>query len=126
LTHPIIMRSLWKVWIDAKAEDKARRVSEQVRRVLGREAVDHGIEPYPKTRGFLARFWVELGSEGWNDCVVEVIELGQRVGHGWILSGDILSDPSGWSNQPSIPGVKAIEWNLVPESTPTTSEAVSS
>lgn len=119
------MYSFWKVWINAKAEHHARRVLERVQRALGREAVDHAIEPYPKTRGFLERFRMELRSEGWNDCVIEVIELGQRVGRGWILSGDILSDPSGWSNQPSIPGVTAIEWNLVPEVRPTTSEAVS-
>jgi hypothetical protein len=73
LTHSIIMRSLWKIWIDTEAEDKARRVFERARRVLGRDAVDQGIEPYPKTGGFLARFWVELGSERWNDGVVEVI-----------------------------------------------------
>ncbi|APW61648.1 hypothetical protein [Paludisphaera borealis] len=107
------MRSLWKTWIEAKAERNALRVSERVRDALGGEAVDQRIEPYPKTSGFLVSFEVELGSEAWNDCVVEVIELGQRVGHEWILSGDVRDDPSGWSIKPSISGVKAIEWSLI-------------
>jgi hypothetical protein len=117
------MRSLWKIWAEAKSEDKALRASERVRRILGREAVDQSVEPYPKANGFLVTFWVELGGEAWNDGVVELIELGQRVGHAWILSGDILGDPSGWSNEPRVPGVKAIEWSLIAESGPTTSEA---
>jgi hypothetical protein len=122
-THLMAMRSLWKIWVEAKSEDKALRVSERVRGLLGREAVDQDIEPYPKIAGFLVIFWVELRSEAWNDCVVELIELGQRVGHEWILSGEILGDPSGWSNKPRVSGVKAIEWLLMNESIPTTSEA---
>jgi hypothetical protein len=118
------MRSLWKIWIEAKSEQKALRVSEQVRRILGRETEGQDIEPYPKISGFLVRFCVELGGEAWNNCVIEVIEMGQRVGHEWILSGDIGNDPSGWSNQPSIPGVKAIEWILINESIPTAAETV--
>jgi hypothetical protein len=81
------------------------------------------VEPYPKIPGSLVVFCVVLESEAWNDCVVELIELGQRVGRGWILSGDILGDPSGWSNKPRVSGVKAIEWILMTESIRTTSEA---
>ena len=117
-THLMTMRSLWKIWVEADSEDKARRISERVRRTLGREVVDQSVQPYAKTTGFLVAFWVELGSEAWNDGVVELIELGQKVGHGWILSGDILGDPSGWSNEPRVSGVKAIEWSLMAEPRP--------
>ena len=119
------MRSLWKIWVEAKSEDKALRISERVRRALGGEVVGQSVEPDPKTTGFLVAFWVDLGSEAWNDGVVEVIELGQRVGHGWILSGDVLGDPSGWSNEPRVSGVKAVEWSLMAEPRPTTTEAAS-
>jgi hypothetical protein len=104
------MRSLWKVWTEARSEDKALRVFERVRRILGREALDRTVEPYPKITGFVVAFWVELESQAWNDSVVELIGLGQRVGHGWILSGDILVDPSGWSNEPSVSGARSIRW----------------
>lgn len=110
------MRSLWKIWIEARSEEKARRVYERVRHLLRREVVDQDIAPYPKTTGFRVAFWVELEGEAWNDCVVELIELGQRVGHAWLLIGDILVDPGGWSNQPMVPGVRAIEWLLIAES----------
>jgi hypothetical protein len=115
------MRTLWKIWTAAKTEDKALRVSKRVQAALGREIVDQGIEPYAKTGGFLVCFSVELESEvwNWNDAVAEVIELGQRVGHEWILSGDVRSDLSGWSNRPSMPGITSIEWILFPERTPT-------
>jgi hypothetical protein len=124
-TYLMAMRSLWKIWVEAKSEDNALRVSERVRHLLGREAVDQDIAPYPKIMGFLVVFWVGLEGEAWNDCVVELIELGQRVGHEWMLSGDILGDPSGWSNKPRVPGVRAIEWLLIMESTATTPEATS-
>lgn len=117
------IRSLWKLWVEAKSEDKALRLFERVRHVLGREAVDQGVEPYPEIRGFLVVFKVELESEAWNDCVVELIELGQRVGYGWILSGEVLSDPSSWSDKPRVSGVKAFEWILMTESLPKTPEA---
>jgi hypothetical protein len=117
------MRSLWKIWVEAKSEGQARRVSERVRRILGREAVDQRVEPYPKIPGFLVVFCMVLEGGAWNDCVVELIELGQRVGREWILSGDILGDPSGWSNKPRVSEVKAIEWTLMTESIPITPEA---
>ena len=55
-------------------------------------------------------FWVELESQAWNDSVVELIELGQRVGYRWILGGDILVEPDGWSNESSVSGVRSIQW----------------
>jgi hypothetical protein len=44
--------------------------------------------------------------------VVEVIALGQRVGRQWTLSGDILTDTDGWSNESSVSGVRSIQWML--------------
>lgn len=104
------MRSLWKAWIEAKSEEKALRVFDDLRQALGREVLDPRLEPYPKIDGFVVTFWAELESRSWNDSVVELIELGQRVGYGWILRGDIRVDPDGWSNEPSVPGVRSIQW----------------
>lgn len=55
---------------------------------------------------------VELESQAWNDSVVEVIARGQRVGYQWSLSGDILTERDGWSNESSVSGVRLIEWVL--------------
>lgn len=104
------MHSIWKMWTEARTEAKALRVFERARQAIGREATDRHIEPYPKIEGFVVTFRVELESQAWNDSAVELIELGQRVGYGWILCGNILADPSGWSNDSSVPGVKSIQW----------------
>ena len=57
-------------------------------------------------------FRVPLTGETHSERVVELIALGQRVGGGWILSGDVYGDLSGWSNEPSVAGIQAIEWRL--------------
>ncbi|WP_165248253.1 hypothetical protein [Paludisphaera soli] len=106
------VRSFWKIWTDARSEAKTLRLFEQVRRNLDREALDRSIEPYPKLQGFVAAFWVEPEGGTWNDQVVEVIALGQRVGYGWRLSGDILTDVDGWSNESNVSGVRSIQLML--------------
>ena len=106
------IRSFWKMWTEAKSEEKALRVFERVRGNLGREALDRGVEPYPKIMGFVVAFWIELESQAWNDSVVEVIALGQRVGYQWTLSGDILTGTDGWSNESNVSGVRSIQWML--------------
>ena len=105
-------RPFWKMWTEAKSEEKALRVFERFRRNLGREARDWSVEPYPKIAGFVVAFWIELETQTWNDSVVEVIALGQRVGYQWTLSGDILTDTDGWSNESNVSGVRSIQWML--------------
>ncbi len=107
------MRSSWSVFTEPRAEAKALAVFERVLRELGGEPWNRSIEPYPKTGSFVIRFEIELGGGAWNDCVVEVIEMGQRVAHAWTLTGDIRDDPSGWSNEPTTPGIKAVTWVLI-------------
>ena len=57
-------------------------------------------------------FATEIEDGNWPGVVVEAIALGQRVGSGWILSGDIHDDPSGWSNETNISGVRSLQWTL--------------
>jgi hypothetical protein len=57
------IRSYWKMWTEAKSEEKVLRVFERVRRNLGREALDRSVEPYPKISGFVVAFWIELESQ---------------------------------------------------------------
>ena len=107
------MRSLWRTWVDAKTKDKSLRVFKEFRRYLGVEPQKQSIEPYTKTDGFVVDFEVELRSTAWSDCVCEVIEMGQRVGYDWTITGDVRYDPSGWSNKARISGIRAIEWTLI-------------
>ena len=60
----------------------------------------------------MARFRVEHGEMAWNDLVVEVISLGQRVGYGWMLWGDVLGQQYGETRASRIPGVDGVIWEL--------------
>lgn len=106
------MRSFWKLCVSTATEEEALRVFEAVRGKLGGEVRNAHAEPYPKTSGFLIRFEIDLGDVAWNDGVVEVIAAAQRIGRAWVLAGDVREDPSGWSDEPSVPGVRVIEWSL--------------
>jgi hypothetical protein len=107
------MRLNWKLWVNARSEQKALKLCERILERMEQEASEKVVEPYPKIRGFVVSFVTSLEHERWNDAVVEAIALGQRVGHGWALSGSIHEDPSGWSCRTNLAGVEAIEWLLL-------------
>ena len=104
------MRTLWKMWVDARTEAKALKLCDRVLERMGRSASEKRVEPYPKTGGFVVSFAVALEHARWNDAVVEAIALGQRVGYGWALSGWIEDGPAASSDRTNIAGVKSIQW----------------
>jgi hypothetical protein len=106
------MRLIWRMWVGARTEEKALKLCDQLLERMGKETSEKVAEPDPKTGGFMVSFVTGLEHERWNDAVVEAIALGQRVGHGWALSGSIDDDPRGWSGRTSITGVDSIEWLL--------------
>jgi hypothetical protein len=110
------MRARWHVWSTARSEKSARHVASRVLRLLGQPTIDPVVfAPYSKTGGWTFSFEVRLSGATWNDCVVDVIALGQRVGYGWRLSGDVTERLEGWSNEARIAGVTSIQWQLWPE-----------
>lgn len=78
------------------------------------ETTDPVIEPYPKTGGQVLTFDIPLRAQDWNDGVVEILALGQRISYGWELAGDVLRDISGWSNASTVPGIVSMQWTLLP------------
>jgi hypothetical protein len=104
------MRLLWRMWVDAGTEAKALKLCDRVLERMERSASGIRVEPYPKTGGFVVSFAVALEHARWNDAVVEAIALGQRVGHGWVLSGWIEDGPAASSNVTNVAGVKSIQW----------------
>jgi hypothetical protein len=108
------MQAHWSVWSDATSEVSARRVATRLLRQLGRPANQVTFSPYPKTSGWMFTFQTDLEGGTWNDHVVDVVELGQRVAHAWSLSGDVRRSPEGWSTKARIAGVTAIQWLLLP------------
>lgn len=106
------MQLNWKMWVSAKTVEKALKLCDRILGRMEKDATEKSVEPDPKTGGFVVSFTTELVSVRWNDAVVEAITLGQRVGHGWALSGGVEDDPSGWSDRTNVSGVEAIEWSL--------------
>ena len=106
------MQAWWTVWSDAKTEKNARHVAKWLVRELARPVEQLTFAPYPKTGGWQFSFQTRLEGASWNDYVVDVIALGQRVAYGWSLSGDIGRSPEGWSTQSRISGVTATKWWL--------------
>lgn len=101
------------MWVDAKTEEKALKLCDRVLQRMERAATEKSVEPYPKTGVYVVSFVIGLEHARWNDAVVETIALGQRVGHGWALSGSVEDDPGGWSNRTNVAGVESITWNLM-------------
>jgi hypothetical protein len=105
------MEAKWRVWSDATSEKSARVVAIRFLRKLGRSADGLTFEAYPKTGGWTF-FDTRLEGATWNDEVVDVIALGQRVAYHWSLSGDVRQSVEGWSTSSRISGVTALEWWL--------------
>ena len=106
------MQARWSVWTDATSEKSARNVAARLLRELARPAEQLAFAPYPKTGGWTFSFRTQVTGACWNDYVVDVIALGQRVGRAWILSGDVMHQLDGWSNESRISGVTSAQWQL--------------
>lgn len=106
------METWWSAWSDAISEKSARNVATRLLRQLGRPADQLTFTPYPKTGGWTFSFQTRLAGARWNDYVVDVIALGQRVAYAWTLTGDVFRSTEGWSTKSRISGVTAIQWQL--------------
>ena len=103
----------WKVWTDATTEVKTRRVLSRILERLRVPAELESIDAYPKIDGHVAAFTVQLQAERWPDLVLEGLQLGQRVGSGWCVSGSLTQDITASSNHVSVAGVVLLEWSLL-------------
>jgi len=97
--------------MNAPREPAARRIVEVLVAMQESSPLDLKLEPY-HMGGFVASFRTVCQAERWNDAVVEVLELAQRIAFDWRLAGNIACDPSGWTTRPRIPGVTAIHWTV--------------
>ncbi|MBE7478969.1 MAG: hypothetical protein HS104_03115 [Polyangiaceae bacterium] len=85
------------------------------------------LEPYSKG-GFVSCWTFEV-APGWNDAVVESIALGQRLGSGWLLSGNVASDVEAVLTNTGgghcvISGVTMISWSLLRDTSGSPGRAV--
>ena len=99
---------VFKVVVDCKDEKASNNVLLRIEGLLEREALGVRIEALHDS-GHVIHFGVELMSTTWETAVFESLVLGQRLGYGWTLTGDIETDLCGYSSKARISGVTQIE-----------------
>jgi hypothetical protein len=105
------MTSHWRIWVNATTKDKALILLNRIAAEIGRVPLV-AVASCSEDGGHRITFQVPLESKSWNDAVVELIALGERVGYAWQLMGSILDDPEGRSYKSRVSGVLAIQWSL--------------
>lgn len=101
------MQSHWKIFTDAKTEEKASRIIDNLLDQLSVEYINLEIEPYHKG-GFTGTFYHPAGVNTWAEAVIETLTKAQQAGRSWMLSGNTKIELDAWSNHSSIPGVTSI------------------
>ncbi|MEM6332421.1 MAG: hypothetical protein AAF823_03675 [Planctomycetota bacterium] len=105
------MQSKWRLICNTKNETSTRKVVSWIAKEAGARLTNLEIATYHKG-GHTVSFAIDHSDMAWNDFVIEVIELGQRVAYGWLLTGSVNDDLDGSSSQPRVSGVEAIFWHL--------------
>lgn len=103
------MKIVWKFWSDASNESKAGKHLQQVKSRFEVETSNETLEPYHKG-GFVFSFETLSLANNWGSFVIETIAMGQKLGRGWTLNGNIYDDPDGWSNESNISGITSMQW----------------
>lgn len=103
-----MMKARWKIFVEAKTEQKADKVIQKFFDQLSLDHTDLEISAYHKG-GFAASFTSTLPVENWAETVVITLHEAQHVGRNWILSGDITQELDAWSNDARISGIKSMQ-----------------
>lgn len=111
-------KSIWKLNVNVTSERSAQKIIQQCIDVFERVPISLKIEKYNKG-GYMAT--LEFGHEEkaiWSALVIEVIALGQHLGSGWSMYGNINDDPSAvlsksMGNHIRVSGVDWADWLLL-------------
>jgi hypothetical protein len=106
------MKAAWRIFIESAKETKAVKVFARFCGELGVSIDGLVLEPYHKG-GYVASFETQLESDQWNDCVVEIIALGQRVAYQWLITGSVHDSLDGWSSDSRVSGITNVWWGVV-------------
>ena len=108
-------KSIWKLHANATSEHAANKIVNQCIESLNYFPITQNLEKYEKG-GYMATviFFHKDGSS-WSDFVVEIIALGQRLGSGWSIYGNIYEESNAVlsknvGNHIRIKGLDWAEW----------------
>ncbi|KPJ91925.1 MAG: hypothetical protein AMJ53_10425 [Gammaproteobacteria bacterium SG8_11] len=105
------MKSEWIIYTNAKNEKNATVLFHRFAKQLGGEiegfqCVAHGGS------GFNVNWRMLHKTTSWSELLMEVLQLAQKVGNGWLLTGDVVRQCNAWCNRPRVAGVQTIEWAI--------------
>lgn len=99
------MKAHWKIFVEAKTEQKTEKVIQQL---FNRLFLDQKSAPIIKA-DLLPPCTSSLPVADWPEAVVTTLQKAQRVGRSWILTGDITEGLDAWSNDALISGISNLE-----------------
>ena len=97
----------FKIFTDANTSDKAWKVLRKVITVSETDCSSEKVEPYHKG-GFVCSFTISNEALDWAQAIFHALAIAQKIGRGWMLSGDITEELDAWSNDSSVVGVQNI------------------
>ena len=101
----------WWIFCDARTEKNARVLLSRFINQIGHETQNSKVNPHHKG-GHILSFDTMLSSAEWSKAVVDTLELAQRVGRRWTVTGSIVNEFSGESSEGVLPGVTLVSFDL--------------
>lgn len=84
--------SIWRLHLDSSSEPSASKIINRCIQAFGQTPTELKLEKYDKG-GYIATLkFLHNEINTWSEQVIEVIELGQKLGSGWSLFGNIQDE----------------------------------
>ena len=103
------MTSHWILISNTKDLPAATKLLNRVKGLLDTELVEDSIESH-HNGGHRISFSIHCNSTDWVHFVYETIRIGQLIGRGWSLLGDIESQLDGFSTESVVSGIKQLQF----------------
>ncbi len=113
-------RSTLKLHLDSSSEESAKKIINRCINALDRPPTESSIEKYSKG-GYMATLeFFHSENKSWPEIVIEIIGLGQRLGGGWSILGNIIDEfnvvlSKNAGNHICISGLQWAEWQVLNE-----------
>jgi len=111
-------KSIWKLHVNPTSERSAQKIIQQCIDVFERVPISLKIEKYNKGGCMATLELAHSENYSWSELVLEIIALGQSLGSGWSIYGNVYDDPSAVLSRSvghhiRVSGVEWAEWLLL-------------
>lgn len=105
------MTSEWIIDTNAKNERNSKVLFNRFVKQLYGEVVHSQCIPNSGV-GYKVKWTMNHKVVSWSELLLDVLQMAQNVGNGWLLTGDVTCRCSAWCNRPKVAGVQTIEWTI--------------